>query len=254
MFSSSVVPCHSAPLWSVHNPSASSGHDLSMSLAYTSHSSPSHWVTLFSLSVLFSLESTHLSQLLHLSGQLLTHIALCILATLTALCSSSSNRLLLFADRVKLSSRRFHVVLLDRAFYRALVSDLALCLLHSEASNFAFGAVDSCRLLGLCHPALHGPDSSWDCRRVLHRIPPNEFDRHGPSDLGMHSSRCTRPCKCFSSAIFKLCTFSENCSPDLKAGSLFIMSESWAVFALNMKLSFIRLCIDFAWLWTAELR
>ena len=46
----------------------------------------------------------------------------------------------------------------------------------------------------------------------------------------------------------KPCTFSENCSPDWKAGSLIIMSESRAVFALNMQLSFIRLCIDFAWL------
>ena len=44
----------------------------------------------------------------------------------------------------------------------------------------------------LCLPALHGPESSWDCRRVLHKTPPNELDRHDPSGRGLHSSRCTR--------------------------------------------------------------
>ena len=42
-----------------------------------------------------------------------------------------------------------------------------------------------------CHTALHGPGSSWDCRRVLHKTPPNELDRHDPSGRGLHSSRCT---------------------------------------------------------------
>ena len=163
---------------------------------------------------------------------------------------ASSNQLLLFADRAKLFSRHSHVVLLDPAALSSAAWPCACCTLKNRI--FACSAVDSCRLLGLCQPALHGRDSSWDCRRVLHRISPNEFDRHGPSDLGLHSSRCAQLCECFSSA--KLCTFSENCSPDLKAGSLFIMGESWAVLALNMKLSFIRLCIDFAWLWIAEFR
>ena len=49
--------------------------------------------------------------------------------------------------------------------------------------------MDSCHQIGLCHPALHGPDSSWDCRRVLHRIPPNEFDWHDPHGRESHSSR-----------------------------------------------------------------
>ena len=40
---------------------------------------------------------------------------------------------------------------------------------------------DPCRLLGLLHPASHGSDSSRDCRRVIRRISPNEFDRHDPS-------------------------------------------------------------------------
>ena len=75
----------------------------------------------------------------------------------------------------------------------------ACCTL--KHSSFGFGAVNSCCLLGLRHPAFRGPDSSWDCRRVLHRIPPNEIDQHGPTDLGWHSSRCSQPCKCFSSAI-----------------------------------------------------
>ena len=37
--------------------------------------------------------------------------------------------------------------------------------------------VDSRHTLQLCHLVSHGPDSSWDCRRVLHRIPPNELDQ-----------------------------------------------------------------------------
>ena len=45
---------------------------------------------------------------------------------------------------------------------------------------------DPCRLLGLLHPASHGSDSSWDCRRVIHRTSPNEFDRH---DLTAPSSK-----------------------------------------------------------------
>ena len=206
----------------MHNPSASSLHELSMSLAYTFHPSSSHWVTLFSF-VCNSRSNRHI---------LPSYIACLASYSRTSSCASqqrqpkisssslfafphsesSSNQLLLCADQVKLSSRHSHVVLLDRASCRALVSGLALCLLHSEAPNFCLQCVDSCRLLGLCHPASHGPDYSWDCRRVLHRIPPNEIDQHGPSDLGLHSSRCTQPCKCFNAAIFKLCTFSENCS------------------------------------------
>ena len=62
--------------------------------------------------------------------------------------------------------------------------------------------VDSRRLHGLCQPVSHGPDASWDCRRVLHRIPPNELDQHGQTGLGLHPSRCLQPCKCLNATIF----------------------------------------------------
>ena len=77
---------------------------------------------------------------------------------------------------------------------------LYLTLLHSEAPPCrtpsrppALDPVDSGRLLGLCHPALHGPGSSWDCRRVLH----TELHRTISIDMirlvvALHSSRCTR--------------------------------------------------------------
>ena len=118
------------------------------------------------------------------------------------------------------------------------------------------------RPLGLCHPVSHGPDSSWDCRRVLHWIPPNEPDQHGPSGHGLHSSRCTQPCKCFNVAISQAVNVVVHgilCSPaSNSAASLFVRSESLGspvclfrqttrhLLALNMKLSlsFIRLCIE----------
>ena len=85
----------------------------------------------------------------------------------------------------------------------------ACCTLkHPFSDSFTSSCpcpVDSHRLLGLCHPFSHNPDSSWDCRRVLHRIPPNELDPHGPSWLafitmysalqvlqGGHFSSCER--------------------------------------------------------------
>ena len=44
-----------------------------------------------------------------------------------------------------------------------------------------------------CVILLHtAPDSSWDCRRVLHKTPPNELDRHSPCGRGLHPSQCTR--------------------------------------------------------------
>ena len=43
--------------------------------------------------------------------------------------------------------------------------------------------------------------ANWDCRRVLHRTPPNELDQHGPSGHGWHSSHCTELCKCFNVVI-----------------------------------------------------
>ena len=64
---------------------------------------------------------------------------------------------------------------------RALVRGMALCLLHSEAPTlgllhvlFALDPVDSRRLLRLCHPVSHGPDSSWD---LSSRAPPDSTKR-----------------------------------------------------------------------------
>ena len=53
----------------------------------------------------------------------------------------------------------------------------------------------------IASPASHGSDFSWDCRRVLHQIPPNEIDQHGPTGLGLHPSRCIQPSKCFNATI-----------------------------------------------------
>ena len=128
--------------------------------------------------------------------------------------------------------------LLGLAPSRALVRGLALCFLHSEAAPlgllhvlFPLTPVDSRRLLGLCHLVSHGPDSSWDCRRVLHRIPPNELDQHGPSGHGLHSSQCTQPCECFNVAIsqaMNVVVLGILCSPaSNSAVSLFVRSESW---------------------------
>ena len=44
-------------------------------------------------------------------------------------------------------------------------------------------------LHGLLRTASHGSDSSWDCRRVIHKTLPNDFDRHDLSDCGFHPSR-----------------------------------------------------------------
>ena len=66
------------------------------------------------------------------------------------------------------------------AQWLGLALDLACILMQPLAPTssrpLAPDPVDSCRPLGLCHPALHGPDSSWDCRHVLHKTPPNELD------------------------------------------------------------------------------
>ena len=58
---------------------------------------------------------------------------------------------------------------------------------------------DPCRLLGLLHPASHGSDSSLDCRRVIHRTSPHEFDRH---DLTVLSFKLLNEnCTCMKSNI-----------------------------------------------------
>ena len=124
---------------------------------------------------------------------------------------------------------------LGLASSRTLVRGVALCSLHSEAPTLGLlhvllplTPVDSRRQLGLCHPVSHGPDSSWECRRVLHRIPPNELDQHGPSGHGLHSPRCTQPCKCFDIAIINVVVLRMLCSPaSISAVSLFVRSETW---------------------------
>ena len=83
----------------------------------------------------------------------------------------------------------------------------------TRTCTLAFDTVNSCCLLGLRHAALYGPDSNQDCRRVLHRLPPNGLDQHGPTGLGLHPSRCTQPCKCFNATIFgrRVLTTRESC-------------------------------------------
>ena len=68
---------------------------------------------------------------------------------------------------------------LDRLVNRPVVS-LRL-FVHSSCARLHYrGSMSS---LGLLHPVSHGSDSSWDCRRVIRRISPSEFDRHDPSVL-----------------------------------------------------------------------
>ena len=136
------------------NPSAPSGHELS-----TSATPPERLISSapHSFSTLKRFPINYLSSLIGLFLDL----------------SSLPERLVTLA----LFSSVLHLVLAFRTPSRPLVLD----------------PVDSCRLLGLGYSALHGPDPSWDCRRVLHtRTPPNELDRHDPSGRGLHSSRCTR--------------------------------------------------------------
>ena len=118
--------------------------------------------------------------------------------------------------------------------------------------------VDSRRPLGLCYPVSHGPDSSWDCRRVLHGIPPNELDQHGLSGHGLHSSQCIQPCKCFNvatSQAMNVVVLGILCSPASNSTvSLVVRSESWgrpqqqdimsSPSIMKLSLSFIHLCIE----------
>ena len=80
----------------------------------------------------------------------------------------------------------------------------------------------------LCHPVSQGPDSSWDSRRVLHGIPQNELNQHGPSGHGLHSSQRTQPGKCFNMATMHVVVLGILCSPASNSAiSLFVRSESW---------------------------
>ena len=154
-------------------------------------------------------------QLFRLSGHLLSHITLCISATFskrlvssTPHSSSTQKRLAINYSSsliVKLSSLPGSLVVLTSlslVVHSAALSfsGLASCLLHSETLPCPRprGLMPSTRIVS---PASHGPDSSWDCRRMLHQISPNEFDRRCPTSRGLHSSRCTQPCKCFNAAI-----------------------------------------------------
>ena len=73
----------------------------------------------------------------------------------------------------------FHSMLL--AVFELPLKDMHL-ILHLRGCGIPLVMLaqprDPCRLLGLLHPASHGSDSSRDCRRVIHRTSPIEFDRH----------------------------------------------------------------------------
>ena len=139
-------------------------HDISIDFGVHFHSSPLHWVTLFfvlrvilaQINTLFTVSSlvwpvTHAHCLVHLGNVSRRIRLLPLLASPHS--EASSSQLLLFADRAKLCSRYSHVVLLDRASCRALVSGLALCLLHSEAPIFGLqcrGLMPSTRIVSPC--------------------------------------------------------------------------------------------------------
>ena len=146
LFSSSVVPCHSALLRAVHLT-----HQLLMDMNscrfYTGqHCSRSpcdsrlnHYV-LAAVSLVWPISRTsHCATRQH-------HPKVCLLcSTLLLNTEASSNQLLLFADRVKLSHRcrdprRAHVVLLGRAFCRVLVQRSGLVL---AAQHPLFGLLTS---------------------------------------------------------------------------------------------------------------
>ena len=69
---------------------------------------------------------------------------------------ASSNQLLLFADRVNSPLDIFTSLslIVHPAALSSAAWHCACCTL--KHAIFAFGTVDSCHLLGLCHPALHG--------------------------------------------------------------------------------------------------
>ena len=111
--------------------------------------------------------------------------------------------------------------------------------------------MDSCHLLGLCNPASHGPDSSWDCRHLTKRARSTLSDRSWLAFITMYSTLQVLQRGHFSSyARF------ENCSPAFNSAlSLFVMSKSRRCltclfrearhhfFALSRKANFIPLCI-----------
>ena len=169
---------------SVHSPSASSGQNSQRLQRTSTLVTLTPGTTVLALHAILARINTF-SQLLNLSGRLLSHIVLSTLRSSSTLkCLAiiySSSQTLIAAWK----SRRTHVV-------------CACCTLKH---SLALDPVNSCHPLGLCHPVSHGPDSGWDCRRVLHWIPPNELDRHGPTGRGLHPSQCTQPCKCFNAAI-----------------------------------------------------
>ena len=129
--------------------------------------------------------------------------------------------------------------LLGLASSRALVRGLALCLLHSEAHPCWTSSrplalltrVDSRRLLGLCHPVSHGPDSSWD---LSSRAPPDSTKRARSTRsfwswlafITMYSTLRVLQRGHFSIAMNVAKTlFSRYASNS--AVSLFVKSESW---------------------------
>ena len=216
VYPSSVVPCHSAPLRAVHLtrlPLLDVNSRRLFDTGYHRFHSPcdSHLnrrvlaATSLVWPVTLALYIVHLGNVIRRTR--LLH------STLLLITEASSNQPLLFADWVVLRTLIAHSrrspwsCILPRSPKAAgqqtehLAQRLGLVLdlpaLWSTALSDSFtsccprprGLVLSTRL---CLPALHGPESSWDCRRVLHKTPPNELDRHDPSGRGLHSSRCTR--------------------------------------------------------------
>ena len=176
MLSSSVVPCHSAPLWSVHNPSASSGHDLSKSFGVHLHSSPLQWETVFVLRVVL-----HFSQLLCL----LSH-------SRTLPCASrqrqSKNSLLpllvLLTQKRHPTSGQILLTSFSLIVHPAVLSfsGLASCLLHSESLPCprTRGLMPSTRIVS---PHFVRPRFQLG---LLHGSPLSEIDQHGPTLVCIH--------------------------------------------------------------------
>ena len=157
-----------------------------------------------------------LFRLPRLSGQLLSHITLCISATSserlissTLHSTSTQKRLAINYSSsliIKHSSLPGSLVVLT--WFSSVVhpaafsfSGLALCLLHSETLPCPRprGLMPSTRIVSPCfaRPRFQLGLSS--------RAPPDFTKRvrsdHCPTGRGLHSSRCTQPCKCFNAAI-----------------------------------------------------
>ena len=204
---SNVVPCHSAPLRAVHSahlplldmnsrrfwrtspPGTFRHQDTAYHRSHSPCDSHLNRHVLAATPLVWPLTLAH--HLVHLSNTIRRTCLL--LSTLLLNTEASSNQLLLFTDWVVLRTlvvawKSRHT----RVLHFAACTSPCCTLKHPLVGLLHVLLPSTPRLLGLCHPAVHGPESSWDCRRVLHKTPPNELDRHDPSARGLHSSRCAR--------------------------------------------------------------